>query len=607
VTAMIEFNPHNLAFFERTLAHYPEKRSALLPALHLLQEQEGCLRPEGIEYVADLLGLTPAQAHDAASFYSMFRFAPEGRRKIEMCANLSCALKGADALHARACERLALKGDGTSADGAHSIERVECLAACGGAPAIQVDGAWVENAQARDVDDILAGRLTRRSFDWPQSPGEPILLRNVFKADSASIATYRAGGGYAHLREHLARPPEEIIDTVKRAELRGRGGAGFPTGLKWSFLPKNDSRPHYLCVNADEGEPGTFKDRLLLERDPHQLIEGVLIAAHAIRARVAFIYLRGELHEAQRVIEAALAEARAAGFVGENILGTAIDVEIRLHRGAGSYECGEETALIESLEGKRGQPRLKPPFPAAKGLYGCPTIVNNVETLCCVPLILERGADWFLAHGTEHNTGPKLYCVSGHVNRPGVYEAPLGRVTLRDLVFGPGYGNGIPGGRGLRAVIPGGSSTPMLAADEIDVAMDFDSLSRAGTMLGSAGTIVIDDSTCMVWVVQRLASFYKHESCGKCSPCREGTGWMLRVLDRIEAGRGEARDLDTLAGICDAIAGKTLCPFGDAAVTPVVSSLKHFRAEYEYHVREGRCWRQTARTFAEAQGGAQPR
>jgi NADH-quinone oxidoreductase subunit F len=352
-------------------------------------------------------------------------------------------------------------------------------------------------------------------------------------------------------------------------------------------------------VNADEGEPGTFKDRLIIERDPHQLIEGILVSAHAIRAKTAYVYMRGEFEEGARVLERALSEARQAGLVGKNILGTGVDVDIWVHRGLGSYECGEETALLESLEGKRGQPRLKPPFPATHGLYGCPTIVNNVETLICVPLILTRGAEWFAGQGTPKNGGPKLYCVSGHVARPGVYEAPMGRITLRELVFSPDYGGGVPGGRALKAVIPGGSSTPILRPDEIDVALDFDSLAKAGSMLGSAGTIVVDDSVCMVWLTRKLTYFYKQESCGKCSPCREGTGFMLRLLDRIEAGQGSDKDLDTLADVIDGIGGKTLCPFGDAAIAPAQSTLAKFRSELEYHVRQKKCWKSQANTFAE--------
>ena len=598
---MICFTPENQARFDEMLTHYPVKRSALLPALQLWQEQEGFIAPEAMEYLASLLGLTPSQVYDTASFYTMLRLAPQAPREVEICTNLSCALSGADALLEHVCQRLNVREGQTSTSGV-SVHAVECLAACAGAPAAQVNGEWLESLRTDDVEAVLAGHLTRRAFEWPKSPGEPILLRNVWKTDSTALSTYRAGGGYAELARFLRLPPEEIIETVKRSGLRGRGGAGFPTGTKWSFLPKDDPRPRYLCVNADEGEPGTFKDRLLIERDPHQLIEGIVVSAHAIRARAAYVYVRGEFHEGIRILEKALQEARAAGFVGRDILGTGVDVEIHLHRGAGSYECGEETALLESLEGKRGQPRLKPPFPATHGLYGCPTIVNNVETLVCVPLILTRGAEWFAGYGTEKNSGPKLYCVSGQVARPGVYEAPLGRITLRQLVEGPEYGGGVPSGRSLRAVIPGGSSTPVLLPSEIDVAMNFDSLARAGSMLGSAATIVIDDSTCMVWVARKLTSFYKEESCGKCSPCREGTGFMLRLLERIESGEGTEKDLATLTSVIEGISGKTLCPFGDAAIAPAQSTLAKFRAEYEYHVREHKCWKSSARTFDEAAG-----
>jgi NADH-quinone oxidoreductase subunit F len=475
--------------------------------LRLLQEQEGHISRDGMEYLAGLLQLTPAQVHDTASFYTMFRLAPEGRRRLEVCTNLACALRGADELVAQACRVLGAREGEASVSG-WSVHRVECLAACGGAPALQVDGRWVENAGPGDLEAVLSGTLTSRPFDWPRSPGEPILLRNVHRQDSTALATYRAGGGYARLAEHLRRPPDEIVETVTRSNLRGRGGAGFPTGRKWTFLPKDNTQPRYLCVNADEGEPGTFKDRLLIERDPHQLIEGCVVAAHAIRARTCYIYLRGEFHEGYRILERALAEAYAARLVGQDILGTGIDVDVHVHRGAGSYECGEETALIESLEGKRGQPRIKPPFPATHGLYGCPTIVNNVETIACVPLILERGPEWFVACGIEKNTGPKLYCISGQVKRPGVYEAGMGRLTLRELIHDEKYAGGLLPGRKLRAVVPGGSSTPVLTADEIDVSMDFDSLAKAGSMLGSAATIVMDDSTCMVWMAQRLTYFY---------------------------------------------------------------------------------------------------
>ena len=595
----MRFNPENKAAFDRLVSRYPVKRSALLPALHLVQDQEGYISSEAIEYLASLLELTPAQVHDTATFYTMYRFRPEGRHHIEVCTNLSCALKGADQLITKLCDRLGIAEGGTTADGEFTVHRAECLAACGGATAVQVDGRWVEYATPADVEAIVTGALRERPFDWPKSAGEMILLRNVFKEDSTSLETYRKGGGYAKLKDWLGLKPEDIIESLKKANLRGRGGAGFPTGLKWGFLPKND-KPRYLCVNADEGEPGTYKDRLILERDPHQLIEACIVSSYAINCKICFIYIRGEFFEGIRVMQQAIDEAYAAGLLGKNILGTGYDLEITLHSGAGSYECGEETALIESLEGKRGQPRVKPPFPAVSGLYNCPTVVNNVETLICVPLILERGADWFAAQGTEKNGGPKLYCISGAVKRPGVYETGMGKITLRQLVFDEKFAGGVPDGRQLRCVIPGGSSTPVLLPSEIDVNMDFDSIGKAGSMLGSAGTIVVDDSTCMVWVARKLAFFYKHESCGKCSPCREGTGWLLRLLDKIEEGKGTERDLEILTTVCDSIAGKTVCAFGDAAATPPMSTLTKFREEYEYHVREKRCWKGVAPTFAEA-------
>ncbi len=600
----MQFTAENKASFDEILKRYPVKRSAILPALHMAQDQEGCLTREALEYVGKLLELTPAQVHDTASYYTMFHFKPQGKTLLEFCTNLSCALLGADDLIEKTCKRLGIQEGGTTADGRFTVTRVECLAACGGGPALQVNGEWVENATEDDLSKVLSGSLTYRPFEWPKSPGEPILLRNAWKRDSASIDVFKAGGGYANLEKYLRLTPDAIVDQVKRSTLRGRGGAGFPTGLKWGFLPKDSPKPRYLVINADESEPGTFKDRVILENDPHQLIEACVVSSHALRAKLCYVYIRGEFRQAIRTMEKAVAEAYGAGYLGKDILGTGIDVDVVIHGGAGAYECGEETALLESLEGKRGQPRLKPPFPATQGLYGCPTIVNNVETIACVPLILEKGAEWFAAWGTEKNGGPKLYCISGHVVRPGTYEAPMGRITLRELIYDPKYGGGMRGGAKLRAVVPGGSSTPVLTADQIDAAMDFESVAKLGSMLGSAGTIVMDDSVCMVWMAQRLTYFYKHESCGKCSPCREGTGWMLKLLDKIENGQGALQDLETLWGVTDSIGGKTLCPFGDAAIAPPQSTLQKFREEYEYHVREKQCWRKVARSFEAAQAKA---
>ena len=417
---------------------------------------------------------------------------------------------------------------------------------------------------------------------------EPVLIKHVRQPNSFSLDFYRKNDlGYEALRKAVTTlQPNDVIEQVKASGLRGRGGAGFPTGLKWQFVLKDTPKPKYIACNADESEPGTFKDHLLMERNPHLLIEGCAIGCYAIGAKVAYIYIRGEFYHVQKQLQAAVDEAYAAGFLGKNIFGTGFDCDVFVHRGAGAYEAGEETALIESLEGKRAQPRIKPPFPAVSGLYNCPTAVNNVETLCNVPFIIAKGVDWFAGIGPEKNTGPKLYCVSGHVKNPGVFEASMD-VTLRQLIFD--YAGGVRDGRTLKAVIPGGSSTPVMLPDQIDVQASFDAIAKAGSMLGSAAIMALDDTTCMVWLAKNLLFFYRHESCGKCTPCREGADWLLKLLTRIEAGEGRMKDIELLLDVCKNIAGKTLCPFGDAEVAPVVSTIKHFRAEYEAHVREGRC------------------
>jgi NADH-quinone oxidoreductase subunit F len=426
---------------------------------------------------------------------------------------------------------------------------------------------------------------------------EPVLTKYVTEPQSHTLDFYLKHQGYEGLKKALAMKPDQVIEAVKASGLRGRGGAGFPTGMKWQFVLRDSPRPKYICCNADESEPGTFKDHLLMERYPHMMLEGCLIGCYAIGAKVAYIYIRGEFYHVQQVIEREIEAAYKAGYLGKNIFGAGFDCDIFVHRGAGAYEAGEETALLESLEGKRAQPRLKPPFPAVAGLYGCPTAVNNVETLCNLPPILVNGAEWFAGLGPEKNGGPKLYCVSGHVKRPGVYEASM-HTTLKALIYD--YAGGPLDGRKIKAVIPGGSSVPILLDHQLDIPASFEGVQKAGSLLGSAGIIVMDDSTCMVWMARKLTYFYKHESCGKCSPCREGTGWMLRLLTKIEEGQGTERDLEVLWNVCDSIGGKTLCPFGDAAIAPPQSTLKQFRDEYEYHVREKRCWKQVAETFAQA-------
>jgi NADH-quinone oxidoreductase subunit F len=430
---------------------------------------------------------------------------------------------------------------------------------------------------------------------------ERVLLRHRGIPDYHTIDVYERHGGYQATRKAFGFQPDQLVEMVKSSGLRGRGGAGFPTGLKWSFLPKQTEKPVYLCVNADESEPGTFKDREIIESDPHQLLEGIIITSYAIRCHKAFIYIRGEFFLGAKVLERAIAEARAKGYLGTNVFGSGFDLDVVVHRGAGAYICGEETGLIESLEGKRAYPRVKPPFPATYGVFGSPTIVNNVETLACVPHIVSRGPDWFKSIGPEKGPGPKLYCVSGHVERPGVYELPMG-TPLREILYT--HCGGIPGGRALKAVIPGGSSVPILKADEIDVPMDFDSVAKAGSLLGSAGIIVMDDSTCMVRALEVIARFYHHESCGQCTPCREGTGWLHKVLRHLEEGTGREEDLQLLVDISDNMMGNTVCVLADAAAMPTKSFVSKFRDEFAEHVRLGRCpFRPTGEARRAAVGG----
>jgi NADH-quinone oxidoreductase subunit F len=414
-----------------------------------------------------------------------------------------------------------------------------------------------------------------------------ILTKNIGVPGIQHIDVYESLGGYQSLAKALRQyTPSEIIEIVKKSGLRGRGGAGFPTGMKWGFVPKNTGKPTYLCVNADESEPGTFKDRLIIEKDPHQLIEGVIISSYALECHHAFIYIRGEYVYGAGVLNEAVGEAYAHGKLGQDILGSGYDLDITVHRGAGAYICGEETALLESLEGKRGHPRLKPPFPAVVGLYGAPTVINNVETLGNIPHILENGPEWYAAIGTERNSGTRLFGVSGHVKKRGVYELPMG-VSIRELIYE--HCEGMRNGGKLKAVVPGGSSTPVLTVDQIDVKLDFDSIAKAGSMLGSAGVIVMDESTCMVAAARRIARFYAEESCGQCSQCREGTEWLYRILNRLEKGNGRSEDLDLILDLCANMKGRTICPLSDAAAMPIESYVQRFREEFATHIQEQRC------------------
>jgi NADH-quinone oxidoreductase subunit F len=415
---------------------------------------------------------------------------------------------------------------------------------------------------------------------------EPVLTARWGDPEAAGIDRYLATGGYQGLKKALAMAPDDVISGVKSSGLRGRGGAGFPTGQKWSFVPQDTGKPVYVVCNFDESEPGTFNNRELVERDPHQLIEGLIIASYAVRCRTAFVYCRGEFVWPATVLERAVAEAYDRGYLGPKVAGSDYALDVIVHRGAGAYICGEETALLESLEGKRGQPRLRPPFPAVEGLYASPTVVNNVETLSNVPHILDRGAEWYTSIGTEKSAGPAIYSISGKVNRPGNYEAPMG-TPARELI--EERAGGIAGGRSLKAWTPGGSSTPFLTAEHLDTAMDFDSVAAAGSLLGTKAMIVLDDSDCVVEAARRFTQFYAHESCGKCTNCREGTWWSSRILGRLQDGRGRPEDIDLVNQVASNMLFRSFCALADGAASPINSSIKFFREEYEDHVRLGRC------------------
>jgi len=416
----------------------------------------------------------------------------------------------------------------------------------------------------------------------------PVLTANWDAERSWTLASYEQRGGYGALKKALDMSPEEVVAAVKDSNLRGRGGAGFPTGMKWSFIPPQNEanpNPHYLVVNADESEPGTCKDIPLMMASPHTLVEGVIISSFAIRANRAFIYVRGEVLHVVRRLQQAVAEAYAAGHLGADIHGSGFDLELVVHAGAGAYICGEETALLDSLEGRRGQPRLRPPFPAVAGLYASPTVINNAESIASVPSIIANGADWFASMGTEKSKGFGIFSLSGHVTRPGQYEAPLG-ITLRELIELAG---GVRNGHRLKFWTPGGSSTPILTDQHLDVPLDFEGVGAAGSMLGTRALQIFDETTCVVRAVLRWTEFYKHESCGKCTPCREGTWWLAQVLARLERGQGTPDELDLLLDQCDNILGRAFCALGDGATSPITSSIQHFRDEYLAHLEQGGC------------------
>ena len=578
---------------EEILQLYEQPKAAMLPLLWLVQENQGYVSQESEAWVGRILGVARSQVREAVSFYTMFHTQPVGRRELRVCTSLPCLLRGSGEVLDQIKESLKI-GPGQTTPGQEiTLTEVECLCACEMSPMAQLDETFMGPLEGEILEIVLQAALENPEDSAPLPEPEPFIwadgpvLSTRFKdPDGTWLKDYLADDGYLAAKKALtSMTPEQVIDEVSRANLRGLGGAGFPAGRKWSFVPKETTKPRYLVANADEGEPGTFKDRYIMERDPHALLEGMIIAAYAIGSHKAYVYIRGEYFRSAKRLQRALDEAYAQGWLGKNIQGTGFDLDVVIHRGAGAYICGEETALLTSLEGGKGFPRLKPPFPAISGLFSCPTIVNNVETLACVPYILRHGAERFADIGTAEQGGTRLFCVSGHVVRPGVYEASVS-VTLRELI--EDAAGGMRNGNRLKAVIPGGISAKILTADEIDVPMDFDSLMAAGSMAGSGGVIVMDETTCMVEALESAARFFADESCGQCSPCREGTGWVHRIVGRITQGQGSLEDLDDLLAIAGGMEGNTICVFADAAAWPVQSYIAKFREEFEEYIRSDR-------------------
>jgi NADH-quinone oxidoreductase subunit F len=597
------FRPEVLAELERIAARYPQRDAALLPALRLLEREFGCVDDPGMRLVAGLLGVSPAKVYGVFTFYTHYRRPTDGKYSLQVCATLTCALRGAEQIFDHLSDKLGIAKDQTTADGLFTLKKVECLANCDMAPCLQINEDFVDRVTPADCDRLIQEMRAAgtkgpggeyhpppQQYHLPPNPYEPVLLKHVLEPGSHTIEHYMKRGGYEAAKKLFmgGRPPEEIVELVFQSGLRGRGGAGFPTGQKWKFLAKND-KPRYLVINADESEPGTFKDKLLIDKDPHVMLEGILIAAYAIRSKAAYIYIRGEFGPGAKILQRAIDEAYAKGFLGTNVFGTGQQVDITVHRGAGAYICGEETGLLSSLEGGRGHPKIKPPFPAVEGAWGCPTIVNNVETLACLPGILEHGPQWFRSRGTEKSAGTKLFSISGHVVRPGNYELPLG-TPLRELIFD--IAGGIPNGKKLKAVCPGGSSAPFLTAEEVMrddplIRLDFESLTAAGSMLGSGAIIVMDEDTSMVDVLWNILRFYAHESCGQCTPCREGTGWIAKTAGRFARGGARLEEIDELDEVAWAMVGRTICVLADAAAMPARSILRKFRSEFEEAARKG--------------------
>ena len=577
---------------QEQISRFPHARGALLGALHLAKADAGRLSHEVFAELAPYFAMRVNEVAEVASFYPLFNL-PPARAVIQVCTNLSCCLRGARGLVDELEHRLGVKSGHATPDGRFAIAEVECLGSCATAPVVQVnDNPFLENVTpdliatlASSPEAAIEARQPAPIISWVPPEVEGYLLPPDGER-WLTVDEYKAHGGYQAILKAAPMAPKDIAKLVQDAGLRGRGGAGFVVGLKWSFMPPKDQRPRYLAVNADESEPGTFKDRQIMERNPHLLIEGIMIASLALEANAAYIYIRSEYIDAHRLVSEAIDQCYQAGILGESALGFNRRFDVRIQRGAGAYICGEESGMLESMEGKKGQPRKRPPFPAQYGLWGQPTTVDNVESLSHVPAIILNGAQWFQQQGIPNSAGHTLFGISGHIKRPGVFELPLG-VTLRDLI--EKYSAGLNDGRSIKAIIPGGVSMPVLKPDKLDVQMGHETLKAAGSLLGTAGVIVMDDRSCMVRASLVIARFFEHESCGQCTQCREGTGWIYKTLKRIESGAGTAQDLDNIARCASFMEGQTICAFADAAAWAAKGFLTQFRPDFEAHVEQHRC------------------
>lgn len=585
---------------QAVIARHRDKIGSLLPVLQEAQTILGRVPLEMQQVIAADLNVSGSRVFDTLSFYSMAAWQAKGKHIIRLCHSPCCHVTGSDNVLQIIQEELEVEVGGVTADRLFTLELSSCLGACEVAPAMQIDEVVFGNLDRDRIRQILADYQAGKAVDYrqlpystkdfrqyKQGPHELVLLRNVGRIDPLSLDDYLAQGGYEALKKAVtAMTPEEVIETVKTSGLRGRGGAGFPTGLKWSFTRPLKAAPKYIICNADEGEPGTIKDRYLMEGDPHKVLEGLALAGYAVGANQGFIYCRGEYFLSQHRLQKAIEQATAWGYLGDNLFGTGFSFTVELRSGFGSYVCGEETALIESLEGKRGFPRLKPPFPGVVGLLGRPTIVNNVETLAAVPAIIARGGEWYRSLGTADTPGTKIYQIIGHVKTPQIVEAPVG-LTLRELI--ETYGGGVRDGRTFKMCQTGGASGGLVTAEALDVPLDFGSLAQVGGALGSGTMLVLDDSTCVVDFLKCVAEFFEHESCGQCTPCREGTAWFQAYLTGFTQGQGKPEDLTFLRRLAATMQDASFCPLGQAAPVPFLSALQHFGAEIEAHLKDKTC------------------